>query len=107
MICSFTRLSECGNDELKTPCVRPHVASIVAIAQHQLQFRLFDSLSSGNLVYNPKVTAMAKEMPVLDAACMINGDSRQRAEFGAKFLEAMTEYGFVKLVRQLRMHMKQ
>jgi len=42
---------------------------------------------------------MAKEMPVLDAACMINGDSRQRAEFGAKFLEAMTEYGFVKLVR--------
>jgi len=41
---------------------------------------------------------MAKEMPVLDAACMINGNSRQRAEFGAKFLEAMTEYGFVKLV---------
>jgi isopenicillin N synthase-like dioxygenase len=45
---------------------------------------------------------MAKEMPVLDAACMANGDSKQRAEFGAKFLEAMTEHGFVKLVRQLK-----
>jgi isopenicillin N synthase-like dioxygenase len=42
---------------------------------------------------------MTKEMRVLDAASMTSGDDSKRAEFGAKFLEAMTEHGFVKLVR--------
>lgn len=41
---------------------------------------------------------MVNTIPVLDAACMTNGDIKQCAEFGHKFLESLTEYGFVKLV---------
>lgn len=41
---------------------------------------------------------MAKTIPVLDAACLANGSAQQRAEFSAKFLAALTEFGFCKLV---------
>ncbi|KAF2448845.1 Clavaminate synthase-like protein [Karstenula rhodostoma CBS 690.94] len=41
---------------------------------------------------------MAKTIPVLDAAYLSNGTAQQRAEFSAKFLEALTEFGFCKLV---------
>lgn len=41
---------------------------------------------------------MGKTIPVLDAACLSNGTAQQRAEFSAKFLQALTEFGFCKLV---------
>lgn len=41
---------------------------------------------------------MVKTIPVLDAACLSNGTAQERAEFSAKFLESLTEFGFCKLV---------
>ncbi|KAF2196660.1 Clavaminate synthase-like protein [Delitschia confertaspora ATCC 74209] len=41
---------------------------------------------------------MPAPLPTLDASCMVNGTAEERAAFGQKFLESMTEHGFVKLV---------
>ncbi len=41
---------------------------------------------------------MPSTIPILDAACIVNGTPQERAEFGDKFLKGMVEHGFVKLV---------
>ncbi|KAF2802754.1 Clavaminate synthase-like protein [Mytilinidion resinicola] len=41
---------------------------------------------------------MSPSIPILDATFMAKGTAEERAAFGQKFLESMTEYGFVKLV---------
>lgn len=41
---------------------------------------------------------MPTSIPILDAACMVNGSAQERAEFGDNFLKGMVEHGFVKLV---------
>jgi len=41
---------------------------------------------------------MPTQIPVLDAKALLNGTPEERAAFGQKFLESMTENGFVKLV---------